>query len=166
MKRRNKILLALLVLAVLIQFYRPARNISTAAQPNNITTAYNTSAEVKDILKRACNDCHSNNTVYPWYAEIQPVAWWLDKHVKDGKRHLNFDEFINNPISRQYKKLGESIELVNDGEMPLSSYTFIHTNAKLTTDEKKIFNDWCEGIRSTLKEKYPADSFVVKKKKA
>lgn len=166
MKRKKIILWVVLLALVLIQFYRPARNKSDAAQPYDITTTYNTSAEVKDILKRACNDCHSNNTIYPWYAEIQPVAWWMDKHVKDGKRHLNFNEFTNKPIGRQYKKLGESTEMVNEGEMPLSSYTIIHTNAKLTAAEKKLLNDWCDGIRATMKEKYPADSFVVKKRVA
>lgn len=164
MKKKKILLWILLLIAVLIQFYRPARNISASAQPYDITTAYNTPAEVKDILKRACNDCHSNNTVYPWYAEIQPVAWWMNKHVADGKRHLNFDEFTNNRISRQYKKLGESTEMVNEGEMPLSSYTIIHSNARLTASEKKLFSDWCEGIRSMMKEKYPADSFVIKKR--
>ncbi|SKC97656.1 Haem-binding domain-containing protein [Chitinophaga ginsengisegetis] len=166
MKNKKIILWIVLLIAVLIQFFRPARNISSSAQPYDITTAYNTSAEVKNILSRACNDCHSNNTVYPWYAEIQPVAWWMNKHVKDGKHDLNFNEFTNNPISRQYKKLGESAEMVNEGEMPLSSYTIIHANARLTAPEKKLLIDWCEGIRSKMKEKYPADSFVVKKRKA
>ncbi len=165
MKSKKVILLIILLLVVLIQFYRPAGNRTTNAQPHNITATYNTSDEVKDILKRACNDCHSNNTVYPWYANIQPVNWWLNKHVSDGKRHLNFDEFTSSRIGRQYKKLGESIELVNSGEMPLSSYTLIHTNAKLNAAEKKVLVDWCEGIRAEIKAKYPADSLVVKKGK-
>ena len=164
MKRKKIILWILLLILVFIQFFRPSKNTSALAQPNDITAMYSTPPEVKDILKRACNDCHSNNTVYPWYAEIQPVAWWLNHHVTEGKRELNFNEFGGYRISRQYKKLGESTEMVNEGEMPLSSYTIIHTNAKLSAAEKKIFSDWCESIRNTLKEKYPADSFVVKKR--
>jgi hypothetical protein len=116
---------------------------------------------VQTILSKACNDCHSNNTVYPWYNTIQPVAWWLNNHIKNGKRHLNFSEFGAYRISRQYKKLNDCEEELKEGEMPLSSYTWIHKNAVLNTQEKQKLTDWCESVRTTIRSKYPADSLIA-----
>jgi hypothetical protein len=164
MKIVKKILWFLLILFVVIQFFRPAKNVSTVASTNDIHNLYASSPEVKAILAKACNDCHSNNTVYPWYSNIQPVAWWLNDHIKDGKRHLNFSEFGSYRIAKQNKKLAECEEEITEGEMPLSSYTLIHSNAKLTADEKKLLISWFTSIRDSLKAKYPADSLVVRKK--
>jgi len=78
---------------VVIQFIKPAPNQSAGPQVNYIGNKHEVPANVKTILDKACMDCHSNNTRYPWYASIQPLAWWLADHVKDGKKHLNFDEY-------------------------------------------------------------------------
>jgi hypothetical protein len=82
-----------------------------------------------------------------------------------AKKHLNFNEFDGYRIARQYKKLEECIDEVKDGEMPLTSYTIIHKDAKLSDDEKQILFTWCEIIRDSIKARYPADSLVIKKKK-
>lgn len=155
---------ALLAILVVIQFFRPAKNTAVAPSPYDISTAYAVPAHVQTILKKACNDCHSNNTVYPWYAEVQPVAWWLANHVEDGKRHLNFSEFMRYPAARQYHKLEETIEMVDKSEMPLSSYTLIHTTAKLSGEERKALHDWCESVRDTMRAQYPPDSLIRKRK--
>lgn len=161
---KKKILLILVVLFIGIQFIRPAKNLSSAVPVNGIANVYSTPEEVSNILKKACRDCHSNNTVYPWYAEVQPVAWWLNDHINEGKRELNLDEFATYSIGRQYKKLEECIDQVKEGEMPLWSYTLIHTTAKLTDAEKQTFINWCQAIRDTIKAKYPADSLVLKRR--
>jgi hypothetical protein len=163
MKIVKKFLIGLLFLLAAIQFIRPAKNQSTEITANHIYNVYATSDDVKNILDKACNDCHSNNTKYPWYASIQPATWWLNDHIKDGKRHLNFSQFGSYSISRQYKKLEESIDEIKEGEMPLNSYTWIHTNAKLSDAEKEKLFTWFNAIRDTLKAKYPADSLVKKK---
>lgn len=164
MKILKKVLIVLLVLFVAAQAFRPAKNNSNDTS-KDISKSYVVPENVKIILAKACNDCHSNNTRYPWYAEIQPMAWWINDHVKDGKKHLNFNEFDGYRIARQYKKLEECIEEVKDGEMPLSSYTIIHKDAKLSDDEKQILFTWCEIVRDSIKARYPADSLVIKKKK-
>ncbi|HEY1017628.1 MAG TPA: heme-binding domain-containing protein [Sediminibacterium sp.] len=164
MKIFKKLLIVLLVVFVVAQAFRPEKNNSNDTS-KDISNSYVVPENVKTILAKACNDCHSNNTRYPWYAEIQPVAWWINDHVKDGKKHLNFNEFDGYRIARQYKKLEECIEEVKDGEMPLSSYTIIHKEAKLSDDEKQILFTWCEIIRDSIKARYPADSLVIKKKK-
>ena len=165
MKKLRRILIVLLVVLVVIQFIKPARNISAQVSANDISVRFPVSANVHDILAKACYDCHSNNTVYPWYANIQPVAWWLNNHVRDGKRHLDFSEFNSYSVARQYKKLEETIDEVKHGEMPLDSYTWIHKNAILTETEKESLYTWAQQIRDTIKARYPADSLVLPKRK-
>lgn len=159
----KKILLVLLVILIIIQFIHPARNISTADQPNSIAKAYNVLADVKTILAKACMDCHSNNTRYPWYFKIQPIDWWLTHHISEGKRELNFDEYINKSIRYQYNKLEETEKQVKEEEMPLTSYTWIHKDAILTQPEKNTLINWAESIRNEIKSKYPADSLTRKR---
>lgn len=160
----KKIGIGILVILLALQAYRPAKNDSNKMD-NDISKSYQVPDDVKQILAKACNDCHSNNTVYPWYNNIEPVAIWLANHVNDGKGHMNFNEFNKYRIARQYKKLDECIEQVKEGEMPLESYTWIHKEAKLTGAEKQKLYDWCNTVRDSIKARYPADSLVLPKRK-
>lgn len=144
---------------VLIQFIRPARNLSNDST-SDISKVYPVPAAVQAMLKTSCYDCHSNSTNYPWYANIQPVGLWLDDHVKEGKGELNFSEFATYKLPRQYHKLEEVSEQVHEGEMPLSSYTIIHKDAVLTPAQQAELVAWAEGIRDTLEAHYPMDSLV------
>ncbi|MCB0524105.1 MAG: heme-binding domain-containing protein, partial [Saprospiraceae bacterium] len=112
----------------------------------------------------ACMDCHSNNTRYPWYAEIQPVGLWLAGHVKGGKQHLNFSEFTNRRVAYQNHKFEEIIEMVRDGEMPMKSYTWTHADARLTQEQKNLICDWSQAMRDSLAQQYPADSLVMRRR--
>lgn len=153
----------LLVAFIVIQFFRPAKNKAEVISKHDISTLYPVPENVLSILKTSCYDCHSNNTVYPWYAEVQPVAWWLDKHIQDGKKDLNFSEFADYRIRRQYKKLEEINELVKEGEMPLESYLWVHKDAKLDQQQKLLLATWVQSVRDTIKAAYPPDSLVRKK---
>jgi hypothetical protein len=116
------------------------------------------------LLENACNDCHTNTSTYPWYSNIQPVGFWLNNHINDGKRHLNYATFTKMPIAVQNHKLEETIEQVEEGEMPLPSYTYfgLHSNAKLSeADRSKIIN-WAKSQMAMLKATYPADSLKMK----
>ena len=93
------------------------------------------------------------------------MAWWLNDHIKDGKRGLNFDEYTTYRIAKQYKRMNNCIDLVKKGEMPLESYTWIHKDAILTDAEKTALYTWCNTVRDSIKAKYPADSLVMPKKK-
>lgn len=145
-------LYVLLAALVIIQFFKPERNLSGIAD-NDISKAYPVPEKVKVILETACYDCHSNKTVYPWYANLQPVAWWLNDHVEDGKKHLNFNEFLTYNAKRQSKKLEEIDETVTEGEMPLSSYTIIHRNARLDESQKEILIKWTKDLRDSISRK-------------
>lgn len=160
----KKLLLALLVVLLVLQAFRPEKN-NSGNKENDISSLYPVPSNVEQILTKACNDCHSNNTVYPWYAEIQPVAWWLDDHVKDGKKHLNFNEFASYKLAKQFHKLEEVFDEVKGGEMPLESYTVVHRDAKLTEAERSILMDWSVAVRDSMKARFPADSLILKKTK-
>ena len=153
----------LLLAFIVIQFFRPAKNKSDGVSKNDISTIYPVPENVQAILKSSCYDCHSNNSVYPWYAEVQPFAWWINNHIQDGKKDLNFSEFAGYRIRRQYKKLEEINELVKKDEMPLDSYLWIHKYAKLNKEQKLIIANWVTALRDTIKANNPADSLVRKK---
>ena len=159
----KKILIVLLVILIIIQFIHPKRNKAEGAQPNYIGNVYTIPADVKLILSKACNDCHSNNTKYPWYCNFQPIHWWTNNHIRDGKKGLNFDEYTNRPLRYQYHKMEEVIEMVEDKKMPLKSYLWIHKDAKLTADESSKLIGWANSIMDTLKARHPIDSLVRKK---
>ncbi len=106
--------------------------------------------------------CHSNNTRYPWYAEIQPVAWWLNDHIVDGKKDLNFSEFTKYRIRKQYFKFDEIEKLVKENVMPLPSYTWIHKDAVLSSQQKLAIAAWSNSIRDSIKANYPPDSLLRK----
>jgi hypothetical protein len=158
----RKILLVLAGLFLLIQFVRPAKNLS-ADTAKNIQNLYAVPADVDKILKTSCADCHSNKTIYPWYAEVQPVGWWLNNHIKEGKRHFNLDDFAGRRVNYQFKKMDDCIEQLNNGDMPLESYTLIHHNARLSAADKQTLINWCERVKSEIKSKYPADSLIMPK---
>lgn len=159
----KKILLFLLFALIVIQFIHPKKNKASGIQADYIGNVYAVPDDVKVILAKACNDCHTNNTNYPWYTNIQPVDWWMNHHVNDGKKHLNFDEYTNRNLRYQYHKMEEIAEMLNEGEMPLDSYTWVHKDAKLTEAEKSKLISWADTIRDSLEAKYPIDSLIRKK---
>ncbi len=165
MKKFLRIFLVVIVVVfIAIQFFKPKRNIQTAPSPNDIVAHFNVPTDVQNVLYRSCYDCHSNNTTYPWYANVQPAAWWLDDHVQEGKKELNFNEFSKYRLRRQYRKLKEIIDQVKEGEMPLESYTFVHRDAKLTQIERELLMNWAGATMDTMKVRFPMDSLVAAKK--
>lgn len=150
MKIIKRILVFLLIALVLIQFFRPTKNISMAAQPNDIFAHYPASDSVVKIMHTACYDCHSNNTRYPWYNNIQPVAWWLNDHVQGGRHHLNFNEFFSYTQKKQIKKMDEVNDAFVKGWMPISSYTWIHKDAILTKEQTAMMAEWSYALKQKL----------------
>jgi hypothetical protein len=150
MSSTKKILLILLVILVGIQFIRPTKNQSVKPEPGDIFALYPASDNVKQLVRTACYDCHSNNTNYPWYSNIQPVAWWLDHHVKEGKEELNFSEFAAYTAKRANHKLDETEEHIENKEMPLKSYTLIHHDADLTEAQRDTIISWTKTTRKLI----------------
>ena len=149
----------IVVALIVIQFIRPEKNDSDI-RTNDMAMAYTIPAEVDQLLEVTCFDCHSNNTVYPWYSKVQPVGWWLNKHITDGKRHLNFSDFTGSPLFVQNHKFEEIIETVEEKEMPIPSYTFLgmHPEADLTDAQREMIIDWARAQMTYLQNSYPPDS--------
>jgi len=149
----KKILLVIPISFIAIQFIRPAHNTSGVVLPTDITKAVIIPDTVLNIFKNSCYDCHSDDTRYPWYAYIQPLGWILAGHIKNGKENLNFSEFGTYSERKQANKL-KSIKLsIKDGSMPLSSYTIMHTGAKLSIENKNLVNDWATKTKDSIDAK-------------
>jgi hypothetical protein len=153
----------LLVALIGIQFFRPAKNQQEGISPNHITKLAAIPDDVNAILEKACNDCHTNNSRYPWYFNIQPVGIWMDDHIKEGKRGLNFSEYTNRSLRFQYHKMEDLVEQVKEGGMPINSYTWIHKDAILTEQEKTKLIDWANSVMDKMKTMYPIDSLIRKR---
>ncbi|MBK5284893.1 MAG: heme-binding domain-containing protein [Bacteroidia bacterium] len=158
----KKIMWLLVVAFVVIQFFRPEKNISTENSLNHISQKFPFPDDVKQIISTACYDCHSNNTKYPWYFSVQPIAWWLADDVKEGKKHLNFDEFASYNLRRQYKKFEGIGEELKEDEMPLGTYTAIHRHAILSPEQKEKIIQWSNARMNEMKATYPPDSLLKK----
>ena len=153
MSRKKKILLALLIVFIAIQFIQPAHNTSGQVLPIDITKTVSVPDKVLDIFKNSCYDCHSNNTRYPWYVYIQPMGWMMARHIKNGKKNLNFSEFGSYSLRKQVNKLRAIETSIKEESMPLSSYTIIHTDAKLSEEDRKLITDWISNTKDSLENK-------------
>jgi hypothetical protein len=141
---------SLAVLFIALQFVRPAKTNPLIDQSRALHTQAEMSTEVATILQRACYDCHSNDTRWPWYSNVAPVSWFVIDHVNHGRRHLNF----SNWASYDKQKKATQIQLIGDtvklNQMPMSSYTLIHTEAKLSDEDKKLIGEWVKAEKSKL----------------
>lgn len=146
----------LLFALIVIQFIRPVKNEDSSASLEKIQDEFSTPEDVLNILESSCNDCHSNFTFYPWYAEIQPMGWWISNHVNEGKEHLNFDIFRSYAPDEQHHAMEELIETVQEDEMPMPSYTYLHGNAVLDAGKKAALITWAQGIMRELEKNHPA----------
>ena len=141
----KRLLLGLLLVLIAIQFVRPPLNRSNASpSADDFIVKFAPPPELAGMLRHGCYDCHSNDTRYPWYSRVQPVAWWLASHINDGKRRLNFSVFGSYDRKRQAKKLDQIADQVSNREMPLGSYTWIHRDAHFTDAQIRALTDWID----------------------
>lgn len=141
----KRIFLALVILFVAIQFIPVDRTNPAETAPINAP------ADIAPILKSACFDCHSNQTVWPWYSKVAPVSWVIAEHVEDGRRHLNFSNWFEYSPKKQLKKLDELVEEVEEGKMPLEQYLYLHSEAKLSAEQKGKLIDWAHAAMDSVK---------------
>ena len=151
MKRILKILLLVLLVAfIAIQFFPTQRNESDIVARTDFLIVNKSPKDISTILRESCYDCHSNNTDYPWYNKIQPVAWFLEDHVKHGKGELNFNTWDELSDRRKKSKLKSITNQVKDGEMPLYSYTLIHRDAILSDSDKNTIENYMNSLMDIL----------------
>lgn len=146
-----KIVVVLLVIAfATLQVFQVDRTNPPIIEAETLAAAVNVPENVQAIFDRSCNDCHSNNTVYPWYSKVQPSGWFVKDHIDDGRRHLNFSVFNTYEQKRKVKKLEEICEQVESKEMPLPSYLWLHRDAAMRDGEAKILCDWVEKEKNAI----------------
>lgn len=138
----KKISVGLLVLFTAAQFINPKKNESEFVPESDFITLEQPPQHLANIIKTSCYDCHSNNTIYPWYDRITPINFWVDGHIEHGKEHLNFSEWSSYSAKKKAHKLDEFIEMIEDKEMPLASYTLTHQDAKLSNADITALTNW------------------------
>lgn len=148
--KSKKVLLALLAFFIIAQAIRPAKNAGNATGPRDITSVVTVPDSIMGVLQKSCYDCHSDHTVYPWYDQITPVNWWVDQHIKDGKRELNFTTFGEYPVKKMVRKIEEIGETIEKEEMPLPSYLWMHGDAKLSSSERTAIINWVRVSQKAL----------------
>ncbi|MCL4482090.1 MAG: heme-binding domain-containing protein [Bacteroidetes bacterium] len=149
MSLTKKILFAIGIVFIAIQFIPPAHNKSGQISVTDISRIVVISDSVQAVLKNACYDCHSNNTNYPWYSRVQPIGWILENHINKGKAELNFSEFGSYSVRKQKSKLKSMANQIEKDEMPLASYTFIHHDARLSQESKKTLLDYLNALQDS-----------------
>lgn len=141
-----------LVLLALSQFIRIDKTNEPLYPLLDFNTATKAPAEIENILRVSCYDCHSREVKYPWYTNIAPVSWWIKNHIEEGSQHLNFSLWATYSKKRKEKKLEECVEMIEEGEMPMTSYTLIHGEATLSKDQKDKLIQWFNLLRTENKE--------------
>lgn len=134
------------------QLFRPDQTNPASNPAYSLENSSAVTSDAKRILQRSCTDCHSNNTAYPWYAHVSPFSWFLDGHIRDGRRELNFSEWGAYESRRKTKTLEEICEQVQEGSMPLRSYLWVHRDAVLQEGDAVALCNWAEVERALLEQ--------------
>ncbi len=130
MRKTLKIIVILLVIAfVAVQFYRPSKINPPIVAAETLEATTEVPENVRAILNRSCNDCHSNETVYPWYSNISPFSWLLVDHIEEGRSELNISVWNTYSAKKKRHKLDEVCEQVTSDAMPHYQYLWIHRDA-------------------------------------
>jgi len=144
-------ILAAVVLAAASQLIRPARTNPVTDPSRTMAAQMSIPPEPKAVLERACGDCHSNDTRWPWYSNVAPVSWFVIDHVNSGRRHFNYSDWPpagrpGRPASpdEPRKVLKDTCELVRKGEMPISNYLWMHADARLSERDKAVLCAWTD----------------------
>jgi hypothetical protein len=132
-----------------LQFIPSKANQGQIYSPDYLANTVQLNPKVEQIFKSACFDCHSNHTNYLWYSNVQPIGFWIEHHINEGKEELNFSQFANYSKKKQIHKLEECIEMLEEDEMPLFSYRIIHQEAELNHEEKQLL---IQSLKSMIQE--------------
>ena len=144
---KKKIIIGLTVVIILIQFIRVDKTNPPVDAQQDFIAITKPPVEIVTLLKTACYDCHSNETVYPWYFNIAPLSWWAKDHVNDGRKHLNYSIWSTYNEERKTHKLDEMYGEVEEDQMPMASYSLMHREAKLSTEERITLVNWLRTIK-------------------
>ena len=149
---KRKILLVFVFILVVIQFIRPKQNNKDDYDLAYFIEETSLNKHLLVIMKNSCFDCQSNKTNYPWYSHISPVSMWIQNHIDEGKKHLNFSKWDKYSLKKKEHKLEEFIEEIQEGEMPLKSYKLIHASSRLDYKQKDSLLNWAMNTKSIYQD--------------
>lgn len=135
-------IIAILVVFILIQFFRIDKTNPEVNPEKDYLSISQAPADVSEILKSSCYDCHSNETIYPWYSNLAPISWMLKSHIVEARDNMNFSLWADLSEASKIGVQENCLYEIEDNEMPLKSYTLIHRKAKLSDAEKEILINW------------------------
>ena len=158
----KKISVILLVAFILIQFFPIHKNNPAPTPQMDFLTIKNTPESTANLIRNGCYDCHSNETKYLWYSNVQPIAWFLQDHIEEGRKELNFSTFATYEPKRQAHKLAEAIEQIEKGEMPLDSYIIAHSEAKFSEAQKQEVIQYLKLVESDIRREHQLPDEVKK----
>ena len=137
---------------IIIQFFPIDKTNPAMNDGMDFLKIKNTPEPIAKLIRNSCYDCHSNETKYPFYSNIQPVAWLLKNHIDEGRKELNFSTFATYEPKRQAHKLEEAAEYVEQKNMPLESYTLGHSDAKLSDEQRKQLVNYFRMVQKQIQQ--------------
>lgn len=147
------LLLILLILFIAIQFFGIEKSVPEYDESGDFLSEFNPPSDVVTIFRSACYDCHSYETTYPWYSNVQPFGWWLQGHIDEGRDEMNLSLWIEFSRSDADHLLEEIGEVVEEEEMPLPSYTYVHSEARLSDEQRESLTNWVAELRTSLQQR-------------
>ncbi len=148
---KNKLIrrvgLFLLAALVVMQFIQPEQSNPESNPEMDFLTVAGLDGEVAGLVKQACYDCHSNHTRFPWYASVAPISYVIDHHIEEGREHLNFSVWGEYSADKADHKLEECVEEIEEGEMPMSGYVALHSEADLSDEQLQVLIETFSGLR-------------------
>ena len=152
MKIVKLLILVLLIAVVIIQFIPNDKPEVVLTNENDLIYNNQLPENIRVMLKESCYDCHSNETIYPWYSYVAPISWLVVRDIKLGRDELNFSHWESQSKIDKAKNLDKIIDEVTDGNMPMPIYTIMHANAKLSDDDRRLITEWADSYAESLFE--------------
>ena len=149
----KKVLVIVLVAFIIIQFFPIDKTNPPLTPGMDFIKIKNTPPETAKLIRASCYDCHSNESVYPWYSSIAPSSWFLKNNIDNGRKHLNFSTFATYDVKRQINKLDECIEMIEKDNMPIESYLLMHSEAKLSPKQKQELISYFKAMKEETQRK-------------
>lgn len=146
---------AMLGLAVLIQLARPARTNPVTDPSRTMAAHLQVTPAASVVMDRACRDCHSNDTRWPWYSNVAPISWFVIDHVNSGRRHFNYSDWLQNDPDRTPRLLKDICDLTHKGDMPMSSYLWMHSDARVSDRDVNELCGWVQSVSKFQSSKVP-----------
>ena len=148
MLKRKHILPILGALLILIQFFRIDKTNEAVDGNLDLLQTQKPTKEMSAMIRNACYDCHSDEVKYPWYTNVAPISWWIKGHINNGRKHLNFSIWNSYSKDKRAHKIDECVEMLENRWMPLTSYVWMHPEAKMTDQDNEEMIAFFKSLRS------------------